>query len=159
MDAILTDFNLPEHLSGVLSLCRAEGWSSYADHPDRAACALRAPGVICLVALQDRAGGAGSRCAGAERTTSGQTLREVVGAVQLQTDGVIQAHLSLLVVARHARGRGIGRRLVTEALARSGALRMDLLSGETAAPFYEGLPHRRMPGYRIYPPSPEGAAP
>ncbi len=158
MDAVLAVFNPAEHLSGVLCLCRAEGWSSYADHPDRTVRALTAPGVLCLVALDG--GGDGGDCrAGVQRGASGQTLRQVVGAIQAQTDGVIQAHLSLLVVARRARGRGLGRRLVAEVLARSGAQRMDLLSEEAAAPFYERLPHRRMPGYRIYRPSPGGSAP
>lgn len=126
---VIAAFRPTEHLAGVLTLCRAEGWSSYPDHPERAARALTAPGVLCLVALDKD---------------------NVVGAVQVQTDGAIQAHLSLLVVARQARGLGIGRRLVAEALAQSGAQRMDSLAEPDAAPFYERLPHKRMPGYRLY---------
>ena len=159
MDVSLVAFDPAVHLTDVLSLCRDEGWSSYADHPDRAARALTAPGVLCLVALDDGGGEGGARRAGAPRDAGARTLRAVVGVAQVQTDGVIQAHLSLLVVARRARGRGVGRHLVAEALARSGAQRIDLLSEEAAAPFYERLPHRRMPGYRIYRPSSGGSAP
>jgi hypothetical protein len=31
-----------------------------------------------------------------------------------------------------------------------GVERLDLLSTEEGEPFYQALPHRRMPGYRLY---------
>jgi ribosomal protein S18 acetylase RimI-like enzyme len=76
---------------------------------------------------------------------------EVVGFAQLLTDGEVQAYLCNLVVAPDMRRRGIGRRLVEEAFARSGARRVDLLALEGSDHFYRSYRHRTMPGYRIYP--------
>jgi hypothetical protein len=81
----------PEHRPGVIALFAAELWPSYTRDPMRTCAALRAPGVTSLVALDDE---------------------RVVGIVQVQSDGAIQAHLSTLVVARESRRRGIGRRLL-----------------------------------------------
>jgi ribosomal protein S18 acetylase RimI-like enzyme len=120
----------PEHVEGVMALCRSEGRPSLANEPDRARKALSAPGVITIVALEN-----GS----------------VVGFAQLQTDSTLQAHLSLIAVAREQRGRHIGTRLIEEAFARSGAERIDVVSTEGSDGFYESLPHRRLPGYRLYP--------
>jgi len=75
----------------------------------------------------------------------------VVGFAQLRTDGTLQAHLSLIAVAREQRGKHIGTRLIEEAFARSGAERIDAVSSERSDGFYESLPHRRFPGYRLYP--------
>ena len=76
---------------------------------------------------------------------------EVVGFVQVQGDGVLQAHLSLLAVDRRLRGRGIGRRLVEEAFGSSGARRLDLISTAGAENFYRAFPHKARVGFRIYP--------
>lgn len=129
MADFIVPFRAAPHLAAVMALLRAEGWSSYSD-PHRVVQALTAPGVVALVAMD---------------------AATVVGVVQFQGDGVIQAHLSLLVVAAAARNRGCGRRLVEEAFRRSGAQRLDLLAEPAAAPFYERFAHRGMPGYRIYP--------
>ena len=75
----------------------------------------------------------------------------VAGFVQLQSDGVIQAHLSLIAVGRDWRKQGIGRRLIELAFERSGAQRLDLVSTEDADAFYESFVHRRFPGFRLYP--------
>ncbi|MBV9417667.1 MAG: hypothetical protein JO363_21960, partial [Solirubrobacterales bacterium] len=65
------------HLDGVVALVVAEGWSEYAVDVERTSRALSAPGVTTLVANDDG---------------------RVVGAIQVQSDGVIQAHVSMLLV-------------------------------------------------------------
>ena len=119
-----------QHLAGVMRLCRDEGWPSYTADPELVWSALAAPGSHTVVAVSSDS---------------------VLGFAQLQTDGLIQAHLTIIAVDRQFRRRGIGRRLVEEAFRRSGAQRVDLLSTEGAEAFYESFEHRRFPGYRIYP--------
>jgi len=121
------------HAEGVTRLCAAEGWRSWTNAT--VAAAFSAPGVVALVA-EDRA--------------------EVVGAAQLLTDGSVVAYLGLLVVAAHVRGSGIGRGLIDELFKRTGLNRIDLLSEDASAGFYESLPHTTKPGYRLYagPPGP-----
>jgi ribosomal protein S18 acetylase RimI-like enzyme len=116
----------PEHRPGAIRLFAAELWLSYTRDPQRTCRALRAPGVSSLVALEGDA---------------------VVGVVQVQSDGEIQAHLSVLVVAREHRRRGLGRRLLAEALAAAGGERMDLLS--IADGFYASMTTRRFSGWRL----------
>jgi predicted N-acetyltransferase YhbS len=91
--------------------------------------ALTAPGTCTTVAVEDD---------------------RVVGLVQVQSDGVVQAHLSIIAVARDRRRGGIGRGLVGEAFERSGGQRLDLVSTEGADAFYEFFTHRRFPGFRLY---------
>jgi ribosomal protein S18 acetylase RimI-like enzyme len=67
------------------------------------------------------------------------------------TDGEIQAYLCEVAVAARGRGRGVGKKLVEEAFARSGAKRVDLLALNGSDDFYRSSDHRTMPGYRIYP--------
>jgi predicted N-acetyltransferase YhbS len=123
----------PEHLPGILALCAAEGWPSLVADPLRAQRALTAPGVTTVVAMDDDG--------------------SVVGFAQLLSDGEVQACLVLLAVdAGHRRG-GIATSLVVEGLRRAGGERMDLLSEDGAVEFYESLPHRRKPGFRLYPPN------
>jgi ribosomal protein S18 acetylase RimI-like enzyme len=95
---------------------------------------MTAPGVTTLVAVDEEAGAG------------------VVGFACLQSDGEIQAHLSLIAVEAAHRRRGIARALIAEALARAGGERIDLVT-DSAEAFYERLPHRRMAGYRLYSPS------
>jgi len=124
----------PEHLPGILALCTAEGWPSLAVDPERAQRVLTAPGVTTVVAVDD--GG------------------EVLGFVQLLSDWEIQACLILLAVdARHRRA-GLATSLVSEGLRRAGGERVDLLREDGAVDFCEALPHRRKPGFRLYPPMP-----
>jgi ribosomal protein S18 acetylase RimI-like enzyme len=118
------------HLAGVMRLCRVERWPSYLASAGRTWRALTGPGSCTVVAVEDG---------------------EVVGFAQVQSDGVIQAHLTLIAVARARRRQGIGRRLVEEGLARAGGLRVDLVSTEGAHAFYRAFEHRRFPGFRIYP--------
>ena len=118
------------HLDGVVALCDAEGWRSFAEDLSRANRVLTAPGVTTVVA-----------------TDSGT----VVGFVSLQSDGEIQAHLSTIAVDRSQRRSGIARRLLQEALDRAGGQRVDLIT-DSAESFYEALTHKRWSGFRIYPP-------
>jgi GNAT superfamily N-acetyltransferase len=115
------------HSAGVARLCAAEGWPSWTSEAVTAA--FLAPGVLALVA-EDRG--------------------DIVGAAQLLTDGSVVAYLGLLVVAADARGAGIGRSLIGELFRRSGVERMDLLSEDGSTGFYESLPHKTKPGYRLY---------
>jgi len=117
-------------LDAVVGLCAAQGWPSFPDDPARAARALVAPGVTTVVAWEDGA---------------------VLGFATMLSDGEIQAYLSLLVVAASRRGEGIGRALVREALGRAGGVRVDLLAEAAAEGFYAAMPHRRLPGFRVYP--------
>ena len=119
----------PSDLPGVLQLCRGEGWPTFVEDPRRANRALTAPGVTTMVALE---GG------------------EVIGFAQLQSDGEIQAHLSLIAVATEARRRGVGRQLIVEALQAAGGLRIDLVTDHGDG-FYASLPHIPMSGFRLYP--------
>jgi ribosomal protein S18 acetylase RimI-like enzyme len=120
----------PEHLPGILRLCEAEDWPSFPSDPARALRALSGPGVITVVAVSDGM---------------------VAGFAQLLTDGEIQAYLCDVAVAARARGKGVGKKLIAEAFARSGAQRVDLLALEENEDFYRSFDHRTMPGYRIYP--------
>ena len=128
-DVELLPFAL-KHLDGVLRLCKAEGWESLPADRDRAVRALSGPGVVTVVACE---GG------------------DVVGFARMLTDGAIHAYLANVVVAADARRRGIGRRLVEESFARSGAERVDLYAGENSDDFYRSFDHKTFPGYRIYP--------
>jgi ribosomal protein S18 acetylase RimI-like enzyme len=118
------------HLDEVIGLCKAEGWLSYTKDSQTAWRALTAPGSHTVVAVESE---------------------EVVGFVQVQSDGVLQAHLSLLCVAKEHRRRGVGRRLVRGAFARCGAKRIDLVSMEDADAFYRSFNHKQGVGYRLYP--------
>jgi ribosomal protein S18 acetylase RimI-like enzyme len=115
------------HVEGVVRLCAAEDWPSWT--PENVEAAFSAPGVIALTALSDG---------------------KVIGAAELLTDGRVMAYLGLLIVDRRFRGRGIGRALIGELFERSGLVRIDLLSEGGSTAFYEALPHKVKPGYRIH---------
>lgn len=119
-----------EHLDDVIRLCEIEQYPSYIQDAERTWRALTAPGVWTVVAVQ-----------------SGRVL----GFAQMQSDGLIQAHLSMIVIDRDLRRRGIGSRLVRETFARCGGQRVDLLSTEGADAFYRSFQCQSFPGYRIYP--------
>ncbi len=118
------------HLTGVVALCRAEGWPSFGDDPALALRALTAPGVAAVVAVAGR---------------------EVVGFAEGQGDGVLQGHLSLIAVRADQRRKGIARALIAALFERMGVQRMDLITDSDDAAFYAALPHRAMRGFRIYP--------
>ena len=114
------------HVDGLIALVAAEGWTEYTDDVERTCRALRAPGVTTLVAA---VGG------------------EVVGAIQVQSDGLIQAHVSMLVIDRHWRGVGLGSRLLREGLKRGGGLQLDIRTRTEG--YYERLGASRSLGFRL----------
>ena len=114
------------HLEGVITLVAAEGWDEYTADVERTRRALVAPGVTTLVAI------VGGR---------------VVGAIQLQSDGLIQAHVSMLLIDREWRGRRLGSRLLCEGLERAGGLWLDVRTRTEG--YYERLGARRSLGFRL----------
>jgi hypothetical protein len=80
-------------LDGLVALVDAEGWSEYAVDVERTSRALSAPGVATLVAIDDG---------------------RVVGPSQVQSDGVILAHVSMFLVDPNPGGRRLGFRLLRE---------------------------------------------
>jgi ribosomal protein S18 acetylase RimI-like enzyme len=116
------------HLQGVLALCEAEHWPSLPADPARAHSVFTAPGVTTVVALDDT---------------------QVVGFAYLQSDGHIQAHVSMMAVSRSHRRQGIGRALLEYAAPLTGAQRIDLVT-DTAEDFYASLPHRTLKGFRLH---------
>ena len=114
------------HLEGVVALVVAEGWSTYAVDVERTSRALSAPGVTTLVALDDG---------------------RVVGAIQVQSDGVIQAHVSMLLVDPNWRGRRLGFRLLRDGLERAGGLQLDIRTRTEG--YYEQFGASRSLGFRV----------
>jgi GNAT superfamily N-acetyltransferase len=114
------------HVDGLIALVAAEGWTEYADDVERTRRALTAPGVTTLVAI---AGG------------------HLVAAIQVQSDGLIQAHVSMLPIARNSRGAGLGSRLLRVGLERAGGLRLDVRTPTEG--FYERLGATRSLGFRL----------
>jgi ribosomal protein S18 acetylase RimI-like enzyme len=119
----------PSDLVGVLRLCEQEEWPSFPEDPARANRALTAPGVTTLVALE---------------------AEQVVGFAQIQSDGEVQAHLSLIAVDAKRRREGVARELIVRGLRQAGGQRMDLVTDE-ADGFYASMPHFKMSGFRLYP--------
>src|SRR6476661_7895796 len=93
------------HLDGLVALVAAEGWMEYTQDVERTYRALTAPGVTTLVAIIGEL---------------------VVGAIQVQSDGVIQAHVSMLLVDRTQRGARLGSTLLREGLQRAGGVQIDI---------------------------------
>ena len=113
------------HLGGLLALVAAEGWAEYSGDRERTHRALTAPGVTTLVAIADR----------------------VVGTIQVQSDGLIQAHVSMLLIDRDWRGAGLGSRLLRQGLERAGGQRLDIRTRTEG--YYERLGARRSLGFRL----------
>ena len=128
----------PKFLETLLSLCKAEGWISFAANPKRAGRAMTNPGVTALVAIEK---GGGADGGGSERA---------VGFSQAVGDGCFGGYLCMLLVDPDARGRGIGKALVERTLVESGVIRLDVLSSDRAMSLYERFPHNKFPGFRIY---------
>jgi ribosomal protein S18 acetylase RimI-like enzyme len=114
------------HLEGLIALVAAEGWTEYADDPERTFRALSAPGVTTLVALADG---------------------RIGGAIQVQSDGVMQAHVSMLLIDQEQRGRGLGSRLLREGLERAGGQFLDIRTRTEG--YYERLGASRSLGFRL----------
>ena len=113
------------HLDGLIALVAAEGWTDYTDDVERTRRALTAPGVTTLVAIAGR----------------------VVGAIQIQSDGLIQAHVSMLLIDRNWRGKGLGSRLLRQGLERAGGLQLDVRTRTEG--YYERLGASRSLGFRL----------
>ena len=115
-----------DHLDGLIALVAAEGWTEYADDAERTRRALSAPGATTLVAIADG---------------------HLVGAIQVQSDGVIQAHVSMLLIAQSSRGTGLGHTLLRQGLERAGGLQLDVRTRTEG--YYERLGASRSVGYRL----------
>jgi ribosomal protein S18 acetylase RimI-like enzyme len=120
------------HLGSTIVLCRELSWPSYAD-PSNALRAFSAPGAVTWVAVSGTA---------------------VVGLAHLLTDGLIQAHLSLIGVLPDYRRKGLARRLIGEAFGASGAKWLDLAAEPGSEGFYRSFVHTEWIGFRIYPGEP-----
>ena len=114
------------HVDGLIALLAQEGWAEYTHDAERTYRALTGPGVTTLVAIVDG---------------------NVVGAIQVQSDGVIQAHLSLLLIEPSWRGGGLGSRLLREGLERAGGVQLDIRTRTEG--YYERLGARRSLGFRL----------
>jgi ribosomal protein S18 acetylase RimI-like enzyme len=114
------------HLDGLIALLAAEGWTEYTDDVERTYRALTAPGVTTLVAI---------------------VARQVAGAIQVQSDGVIQAHVSMLLIDGNARGARLGSRLLREGLQRAGGLQLDIRTRTEG--YYERFGASRSLGFRL----------
>jgi ribosomal protein S18 acetylase RimI-like enzyme len=114
------------HLDGLIGLVAVEGWTEYTEDAERTYRALCARGVTTLVALGDG---------------------RVVGAIQVQSDGFIQAHVSMLLIDREWRGRGLGSRLLREGLERAGGMWLDIRTRTEG--YYERLGASRSLGFRL----------
>ena len=114
------------HLDGLIALVAAEGWTEYTQDVERTRKALTAPGVTTLVAIAGR---------------------HLVGAIQVQSDGLIQAHVSLLLIAQNSRGAGLGSRLLRDGLKRAGGLQLDIRTRTQG--YYERLGASRSLGFRL----------
>jgi ribosomal protein S18 acetylase RimI-like enzyme len=114
------------HLDGLIALVAAEAWDEYTEDVERTRRALIAPGVTTLVAI---VGG------------------QVVGAIQVQSDGLIQAHVSMLLIDPQWRGRRVGSRLLREGLERAGGLWLDVRTRTEG--YYERLGASRSLGFRL----------
>ena len=102
----------------VLTLCKTEGWTTFAANRDRAARAMGAPGVTALVAVEGASGEG-----------------RVLGFSQAVGDRAVTGYLCMLLVAGDARGRGIGKALTERTLRRLGrpAARRPLQRGRDVA--------------------------
>jgi len=114
---------------GIAALCAAEGWTSYTRDSELTWRILIAPGATTWVAVD-----------------SGR----VVGFIVMQSDGRLQAHISLILVAADHRRQGIGTKLVQEAFRQCGAERIDVVT-ERAPEFYRSFAHHEWHGFRIHP--------
>ena len=123
------------HLAGIVRLCEIEGYKSYIEDAEKTWTALSSPGSFTTVAIKGDS---------------------VVGFANLMSDGVIQAHLAMLIVSREHRCQGIGRELVTRAHALAGGKWVNLLAEPDSVDFYKSFAFSEMPGFRVHPQHNEG---
>ncbi len=77
--------------------------------------------------------------------------QRVIALAHILSDGVVQAHLSLVGVLPSHRRAGIARALIVEAFRHTGGKWLDLVSEAGAEPFYRSFEHSERPGFRLYP--------
>lgn len=118
-----------DFLQGVIDICIAQGWYSYSSDLERTHRVLSASGVTTIVAVDDGV---------------------VCGFAQIQSDGEIQAHLSVLAVKGSHRRQGVGTELIAKCFRESGGMRLDLVTDD-AQGFYEAMNHSLKTGFRLYP--------
>jgi predicted N-acetyltransferase YhbS len=119
--------------AAICALCQAEGWD-YWGEPGRVARALGGPGVATLVA--ERGG-------------------ELVGAIEVITDGEINWVIGTMIVASGTRNEGIGTQLLQAAFQATGAKRLDFQTEDDGPRFYRRFEGREMVAFRLYPPNPD----
>jgi ribosomal protein S18 acetylase RimI-like enzyme len=115
-----------EHLEGAVALFAAAGWDEYTEDPELTHNALVAPGSTTLVALDGAS---------------------VAAIIQVQSDGLIQAHVSALLVGESWRRAGLGKRLLREGLARAGGRYLDIRT--RAESYYLRLGATQSTGFRL----------
>jgi GNAT superfamily N-acetyltransferase len=76
---------------------------------------------------------------------------ELVGAIEIITDGEINWIIGAMIVAPHARNEGIGTRLLEAAFSATGAKRLDLQTENDGPRFYRRFEGRQMVAFRLYP--------
>lgn len=73
---------------------------------------------------------------------------EVIGFAHALSNS-LTPYFPELVVAAKDRNHSVARKLLAEIFHRSGAIRLDLISTDTAEGFYETLAHHRYAGFRL----------
>lgn len=126
----------PGDLHDILRLCETEGYESYLDR-ETTWRAFTSPGSVTMVASDEE---------------------DVIGFAQMMSDGVIQAHLVMIVVDVRYRRRGLGRLLIKACHDAAGGKWVNLLAEDASVDFYRSFTYREMPGIRIHPPFDEGSS-
>jgi GNAT superfamily N-acetyltransferase len=118
-----------KYLSDVINLRGVENWSSYIENLEITWRVLTTLGVTTIIAIDSDT---------------------AVGLVQLQSDCLIQTHLSLILVDNEYRRQGIGTGLIKEAFAKCGGKRINLTTDDMPY-FYRSFNHKEWFGFRIHP--------
>ena len=95
---------------------------------------------------------AGGSCSGGPGVTTlvAERAGELVGAVEVISDGEINWVVGAMIVAAAARNKGIGTRLLEAAFEASGAKRLDLQTEDDGPQFYRRFAGREMVAFRLY---------
>ena len=124
-DASIEPFEVA-HLDGLIALVAAEGWTEYAENPDRTFRALSAPGVTTMVAL------AGER---------------IVGAIEVYRRRHPGPRLAAVDRSAKWRGHRLCSRPPREGLERAGGLWLDIRTRTEG--YDERLGASRSLGFRV----------
>jgi GNAT superfamily N-acetyltransferase len=136
VEVSLTELTLPARIDirawteadfpAVQRLSSAEGWPTPMARPDEALASWRNSWPALVATAGDG----------------------VVGFVRALTDGEVTMYIAELLVAPEWRGRGVGRALLDTCHLLYPHTRLDLLSTQSADPFYEANGFRRFQGFR-----------